>query len=523
MNVLFVSIDSLRRDVLSTYDRSMDLDVATPNLDRFAERSLVFDTHYAGSLPCMPARREWMTGVQEFLWRPWGPIEPFDTTLPLAARENGVLSQLITDHFHYFQHGSDGYYEDYNGFDYVRGHEVDAWRTHPPEPEGWLLSQVLDGTPKEADDVAINELSAGNSSTDLRFQNRAQYARNAAEFEEEEDFFAPRVFSRVESWLEDNVAWDEWFCYVDSFDVHEPFHNPEPYASMYTDQDPRDPSHTVWPFYGRTDAGQSELSDDELAFVRSQFAGKVTMVDRWFGKVLNTLDDQELWDETMVVVTSDHGFFLGEHGWVGKPGRSPMYDTLVHTPLMVWHPDSPRTGGRTSALTSAVDLHATVLDAFGVDDPNRNHSRSLLPLVLDKTDHVRDWALYGYWGSSVNVTDGERTYLRSCRPENPSAVYSTTMMNAYGWFTPKTPKEDAKAGRYLPYTDAPVWRYEAPSVKRHEKPLLFDVSDDPDQTTDIAADLPEVHDEMRNLLVDALDELRAPDEQYERLGLEEVA
>ncbi|MFC7189962.1 sulfatase-like hydrolase/transferase [Halocatena marina] len=134
MNVLFVSIDSLRRDFLDTYQDDpwcIEYEVDTTNLDRFAERATVFNTHYAGSLPCMPARREWLTGTQEFLWRPWGPIEPFDTTLPEALRHADVMTKLITDHFHYFQHGSGGYFEDFNGFEFIRGHENDTWKTAP--------------------------------------------------------------------------------------------------------------------------------------------------------------------------------------------------------------------------------------------------------------------------------------------------------------------------------------------------------------------------------------------------------
>ena len=69
MNVLFISIDSLRRDYLGAYGDD-HANVDTRNLDRFADRAVVFDSHYAGSLPCMPARREWLTGTQEFLWRP---------------------------------------------------------------------------------------------------------------------------------------------------------------------------------------------------------------------------------------------------------------------------------------------------------------------------------------------------------------------------------------------------------------------------------------------------------------------
>ena len=507
MNVLFVSIDSLRRDFLGAYSEKpavVGYDVETDNLDRFAEKAAIFDTHYAGSLPCMPTRREWQTGTQEFLWRPWGPIEPFDATLPQLLRKNGTLTKLITDHYHYFQHGSHGYYEDYNGFSFVRGQEIDAWRTVPKEPDDRMRGRL-----------------AGAASThpdSLRFRNRNQYARNVDSFESVDDFFAPRVFSAVTEWLERNQEWESWYCNMDSFDVHEPFHCPEPYASMYTDEDPRDGDLPIWPHYGRIDGGQSELTERQLDFLRSQFAGKVTMVDHQFGDVLDTLDERNLWDETMVVVTSDHGFLLGDHGWIGK-NDGPVYDVLARTPLMIWHPDSPRMGERVSELTSAVDLYATVLDALDVEIPGQTHSRSFHPLLMGETERHRDWALYGYWGSSVNVTDGEHTYLHPCDGGVPTDCYSTTMMNPRSWFTPVTPKHDADAGEFLPYSESPVWCYAGKSYEQHDQPMLFDVRTDPRQRTNLAGDATDVEDELRGVLHDAMAELDAPETQFERLGL----
>jgi arylsulfatase A-like enzyme len=517
MNVLLLSIDSLRRDFLSTHrDRplSLDYEVETDNLDRFAEKAATFDSHYAGSLPCMPARREWMAGVQEFLWRPWGPMEAYDDPLPEQARRTEVLTHLITDHFHYFEHGSHGYYENYHGFDFLRGHEYDKWRTAPRDPDERLFEQSAD---YETDHPH-----------DLGYVNRSVYARNAEALgldkpdADEEDFFGPRVLSRTAEWLGDHTDWEQWFCYTDSFDVHEPFHCPEPYASMYTDEDPTDPALPFWPYYGPVDAGQSALSERELDFVRSQFAGKVTMVDRWFGRVLDALDEHDLWDETMVVVTSDHGFLLGEHGWVGK-NEPPCYDVLAKTPLFVWHPDGARNGERVDALTSAVDLYATILEALDADVPANVHSQSFLPLLEGEADEHRDWALYGYWGSSINVTDGRYTYLRPCDPEVETDCYSTTMMNARQFSVPNRPKTDAEAGDFLPYTDSPVWRFSAPSIRQNEEPLLFDTADDPEQRSNLAGDAGDASgeaDRMRDLLVDALDALDAPEKQYARLGLD---
>lgn len=506
MNVLFISIDSLRKDFLNTYRDTptvVDYNVETSNLDKFAEKATVFDNHYAGSLPCMPARREWLTGTQEFLWRPWGPIEPFDETLPQLMRKNGILSQLVTDHYHLFQHGSHGYFEDYNGFEFIRGHEYDALHTTPKFPDRDFLDQTADPATDPPDSV--------------KFKNRSQYARNVEEFSEIEDFFAPKVFSKVADWLTENQEWDEWFCQVDSFDVHEPFHVPEPYASMYTDEDPTDPDMPVWPYYGPIDEGQSELSDRQLGFLRSQFAGKVTMVDEWFGRVLNALDEDNLWEETMVIVTSDHGFFLGERGAVGK-NQFPVLDLLANTPLMVWHPNMEQAGGRVDELTSAVDLYSTILEAFGIDESTGPHSKSLLPLLSDPDYDHRDWALYGYWGSAMNITDGTYTYHHPCDPTVPTECYSTMMMNPHKWLQPPEPQEEAKTGT-LPYSDTPVWKYSGSSYSQLDEPLLYNTELDPEQQDNLATQAHEEADRMKELMTSALESLGAPESQYNRLSL----
>jgi arylsulfatase A-like enzyme len=505
MNVLLISIDSLRRDFLGAYsDRPdvVDYDVETDNLDQFAERATVFDSHYAGSLPCMPARREWLAGVKEFLWRSWGPMEPFDDPIAKLSRDEGILTQLVTDHFHYFQHGSSGYYEDFNGFEFVRGNEYDAWQTSPRVPDEDFLDQLLnrDADPPES----------------TQYLNRSAYARNAVDFEQEADYFAPKVFSRTAEWIRENQNWDQWFCYADSFDVHEPFDVPEPYASMYTDEDPTDPALPVWPYYGPVNKGQSELTGRELEFVRSQFAGSVTMVDRWFGRVLDTLDETGLWDETMVIVTSDHGFALGDHGWIGKNDFT-VYDVISHTPLMIWHPGA--TGKRVSALTSAVDLYATMLEAMGIDAPSGTHSQSLMPLIRGmETDH-RDSVLYGYWGTSVNVTDGEYTYHRPPESDSEAMYHSTMMQNPHSWFTPPTARSGVDAGEYLPYTSSSVWRYPADGWFQHRDERLYDTETDPGQTNNLVDDDSESVVRLRSLLKDGLAAYDAPDSQWSRLGL----
>ncbi|HWG84175.1 MAG TPA: sulfatase-like hydrolase/transferase, partial [Deinococcales bacterium] len=79
MNVILVLVDSLNRSTLEAYGPT---GIQAPNLAAFAREALRFDKHFVGSLPCMPARREIFTGFQEFLWRGWGSLEPFDARLP---------------------------------------------------------------------------------------------------------------------------------------------------------------------------------------------------------------------------------------------------------------------------------------------------------------------------------------------------------------------------------------------------------------------------------------------------------
>jgi len=506
MNVLMISIDSLRRDFLGAYrdtPRIVDYEVSTPNLDRFAERATTFDNHYAGSLFCMPTRREWLAGVQEFPWRGWGPIEPFDTTVPQAAREAGLFTQLVTDHYHYFQHGSSGYYEDFNAFEFIRGHEFDAWQSTPRYPDERLLEQV---EANEADGVG--------------FVDRAQYARNVADFDEEneEEFFAPKVFSDAAEFVE-TAEWDDWFCYVDSFDVHQPFHNPEPYASMYTDEDPRDPNLSVWPQWGQIDDGQGAMTERELEFARAQFAGTVTMVDEWFGRLLDALDEQDLWGETAVIVTSDHGYSLGDHGYIGKVFM-PLYDPLAQTPLFVHHPGADEAPDRVEELTAAIDLHPTMLELMdATEHGDHPHGKSLLPLLRGKTEEHRDWALYGEWGSGACVTDGRYTYMHPCDPKEMATCHSARMQGTRGIFLPPEGQQDAESGQYLPYTDTPVWRYEGASVQRHESPLLFDTKRDPEQSENLIEAKPDEAKRLRSLLGQALNELGAPDTFAERLGV----
>ncbi len=107
MKAIMVMFDSLNRRMLPPYGCDW---VHAPNFQRLSERTITFDNCYIGSMPCMPARRELHTGRYNFLHRSWGPLEPFDDSMPQILSENGIYTHLITDHAHYFEDGGGTYH-----------------------------------------------------------------------------------------------------------------------------------------------------------------------------------------------------------------------------------------------------------------------------------------------------------------------------------------------------------------------------------------------------------------------------
>lgn len=111
MRTIMVMYDTLCRNFLSPYGNTW---VQTPNFQRLAEKSVTFDTNYVCSLPCMPARRDLHNGRVNFLQRDWGPLEPYDDSMPEILKNHGIYSCLISDHYHYWEDGGCTYHNRYS-------------------------------------------------------------------------------------------------------------------------------------------------------------------------------------------------------------------------------------------------------------------------------------------------------------------------------------------------------------------------------------------------------------------------
>jgi arylsulfatase A-like enzyme len=249
------------------------------------------------------------------------------------------------------------------------------------------------------------------------------------------------------------------------------------------------------------------------------------------GEVFAALDERDLWDTTAVIVCTDHGHYLGEKDIWGKPGVM-QYEPLGHIPLLVHWPGRPG-GTECDALTTNVDIHATIADVFGVDAAGTSHGVSLVPLLSDEVARTREWAIGGVYGNWVQVTDGRRKYARGADGENfPLSMWSNrwSTMTVHGLEDlVRLPRPDRRARLdFMPGSEVPVIRQPFRPGDRLpfwvgsnvvDAHFLFDLSDDPDETENLAGTGAAEEAEMLDVLRLALKRVEAPEEQLQRLGI----
>jgi hypothetical protein len=328
-------------------------------------------------------------------------------------------------------------------------------------------------------------------------------------------------------WLDLNAgAHERFLLFVDEFDPHEPFDTPAPWANRY-DPDWRE-DLMIWPPYSVKTVERGVLTPRQAHHVRANYGSKLSMIDHWFGTILDEVDRLDLWQDTAIIVCTDHGHYLGEKDIFGKPGV-PLYEPLGHTPLLVYLPEVA--AGSCAALTTNVDINATLYDLFGVAPRGIHHGHSLLPLLDGTRSSIRDWALAGVYGRWVHVIDGHRKYARCpVREDNlPLSMWSNrwSTMPVHGMPELTLPKPDRRAViDFMPGSDVPVLRQPfAPGDalpywchgQRANWHCLYDLDADPDEEDNRLGGPDERR--MLELLHVALTEIHAPDDQFRRLGI----
>ncbi len=364
MNVIVVVSDTFRRDHLGCYGNRS---IHTEHLDRLAAKSLVFDRAYVASFPTIPNRADCFTGKFTFPFYSWGPLRPGETVLSDVLTKAGYVTQLICDTPHLIS-GGNNYQRGFRGWQWIRGQEGDLFRT------GANLQAELPCAPEK-----------------LRGNGRAllQHMRNNYYRKKEEDWIPAQSVKAAMQWLDENWKAEKWFLWLDMFDPHEPWDPPEHLLELYLKgyKGVRVP-HAKY-------ARVSEFTPDEVKWIRAAYAGEVTLVDRWIGKLLAKVSEMGLWDDTALIFTTDHGYYFGEHDAVGKLGWDAppwaLYEEITHIPLIVRAPVA-KGPGRTGAIVQPPDLTPTILDLCGVEHWPGMHGRSLYPLITGEAKTHREFA-----------------------------------------------------------------------------------------------------------------------------------
>jgi arylsulfatase A-like enzyme len=364
-NVVLIVSDTMRRDALGCYGGRW---IQTPHLDAFAQSAVRCQNAFLCSFPTVPTRHDLLTGRYTFTFKPWSPLDGDTVTLQDVLRAADVYTALVADTPHPFQPT----YNYQRNFDFVRinrGQENDPYQTKP-------LPVHLPCDP--------NKLRNGAKVV-------TQYLRNVADRAREEDYFCARTMRAAAQWLEKSHQRQPFFLYVDTFDPHEPWDPPKSYVERY------DPGyHGEEVIYPRYDRWRDFLSEAELKHCRALYAGEASLVDRWVGHLLQTIEKLGLLDNTLVLFLADHGFYLGEHGYIGKSlirekkfQSLPLYSQVCRIPLLARFPGC-KAGTAVESLVQPVNLPATVLDFLGLKPPPSFAARSIWPALQGQPAQAAD-------------------------------------------------------------------------------------------------------------------------------------
>lgn len=462
-NILLICTDQQRYDALGAAGNPH---VETPNLDRLAGQGVMFEHCYVQAPVCGPSRASLMTSRylhNHGLWANGVDLDPtervFTRTLADAGYDCGLVGKL---HLGAAQHGRVEPRVD-DGFSTFR------WAHDPyvESPENHYHRWLREQHPGLLEDALATERP---HDTIDRFAVEAHYSHWVGE--------------ETIEFLTNGRDPGRPFCFIANFfDPHHGFGAPQTFRDRYdpatlpppvTSPDDLETKPAIYTeasisSYAGTLPGFRDHTPEQIQEIKAQYYAMVSLVDDEVGRILDTLDEQGLADDTVVVFTSDHGEMLGDHQLLLKGPM--MFDCSVRVPLLVRWPGELPAGAVRDEIVEWIDLAPTFLQVAGAPPLPRAQGTSLLGLARDgRADGRRTWALSEY---------------RNSGSEYDPAVH-TTMVRTKDWKV--------------------VVHHGSPATSRGRDGELYDVVADPDELRNLWHD-PSAADtrrEMEAMLVDVL-------------------
>jgi hypothetical protein len=268
--------------------------------------------------------------------------------------------------------------------------------------------------------------------------------------------------------------------------------------------------------------GRVTQTQEEIEHLRLEYAALVRLCDASLGRVLDAMDRYALWEDTMLIVGTDHGYLLSEHGYWGK-NVMPLYAELAKTPLFIWDPRVRIGSTECDALTQWIDLAPTLLRYFHVPVPATMQGRDLFP-AYHEGRKLREAAIFGYHGAHVNCTEGRYVYMRAPVTADNTPLFDYTLMpcHMHAMYSPEELQNIELAEPFSFTQGCRTLKIPAKSnIRSHEMgTLLFDLQTDPGQLNPIRD--AELERRIQTLMVRLMRECDAPAEQFVRLGLTHI-
>lgn len=409
-NIIVVVFDTLRADYLGCYGNKK---MYTPNLDAFARESVVFTDVSPESLPTIPVRRALHTGrrcypfnnYKYMRWCPiklpgWQPLANDEDTLAENFVKTGYYTGFVTDMSAYFTAGMN-FTRGFIQWGFVRGMEGSLY--HSP-------SRV---SPEEFKKYGgdLNRLRKPYPRYTL-----LNFAANLTGIFSEEDTTTAKVFLWAMRFIEENRIFKPLFLFIDNFVPHEPWKAPESYLEMYYKNPDYKGRTILHPSYAPVD---KQMTEEEFEHTVAHYCGLVSMADNWFGYFIQKLKRLGMWENSVVVVTSDHGtnFADNPERIIGKPHYG-MYPGVMKIPLMIHFPGIK--AGVCKELLYNIDAVATLYKISGIKDVALD-GKELYSLLKGKKWQQRSYLTCRY-GDSVCYRD-KKYWVIMDLDGNPRSVF----------------------------------------------------------------------------------------------------
>ena len=451
-NLLFITADQWRGECLS----SLGHIVQTPHLDALAREGVLFKNHFANAVPCGPSRASLYTGMYLQNHRSGTNGTPLDarhTNWALELRKNGYDPAL----FGYTDTANDPRMFDES--DPV----LDSYEGPLPgiNPVGMMGSNI---------EPWVNWLAKKGHK--IPFPTSALYF-NQREQDNDQDAETPAALDMPK---EHHVTWfmvDQVMSYIENKDgrfcvhlsllrPHPPWLAPEPYNSMYPPEMLED--------YVRSESAEQEAEQHpwldwalkqpdfvapanpkELACMKAAYFGLMSEVDANLGRLFNYLKEKNLWKDTLIIFTSDHGEQAGDHYLLDKMG---YFDQSYHIPLIIYDPDETANTTRgtvRSEFTESVDIMPTLLDWHCINPPVQCDGHSLVPAIHTGIQ-PSNWRTEAHWEYDFrNISKGE-THEHTLELTHHQCTLNVVRGQRY---------------KYVHFTNMP--------------PLFFDLENDPEE------------------------------------------